>query len=395
LDRFKTINDSLGHQIGDQLLDAVAKRMQQSLRDADTISRLGGDEFIVLLPGTDATGAAHVAQKVLRAAAEPHIVGTYQLNITPSIGISLYPDDGDTAATLIKNADTAMYDAKAHGRNGYKFFTQSMNVAVVERLHLESGLREALSKEQFMLEYQPQIDIRSGKIIGAEALLRWRHPELGVIAPGRFIPIAEDTGLIVPIGQWVLFEACRQNRAWQTQGLAHIPVAVNISSQQFRTHLADTIVKILDQTGLDARYLELELTEGVVMHSTEMTLSTLRSLRAMGVAISIDDFGTGYSSLSYLKRFPINKLKIDRSFTRDIIVDPDDRAIATAIISMSHNLRLRVIAEGVETAEQLQVLREQGCDEAQGYFFSRPLPAAAFAETLRSGRETADAKLFF
>lgn len=382
LDRFKTINDSLGHPIGDRLLQAVAHRMKACLRDTDTISRLGGDEFVVLLPETGVDSAAHVAQKILEEAAAPYEIEGHRLNITPSIGISLYPHDGREVETLIRNADTAMYHAKESGRNTYQFFTREMNIAVFERLTLESGLRHALEEKQFKLHYQPQVDIKTGKTLGVEALVRWHHPELGMISPARFISVAEETGLIVPIGEWVLLEACRQNRAWQLQGLPTIPVAVNISSRQFRSRIMDTIARVLKDTALEANCLELELTEGLMMHTAESTLVILRKLKEMGVKLSIDDFGTGYSSLSYLKRFPIDKVKIDRSFIRDIIVDPDDRAIANAIISMGHSLRLKVIAEGVETEEQLSILRDQGCDEAQGYLFSQPMRAEEFAAFL-------------
>ena len=386
LDRFKTINDSLGHHIGDRLLQAVAQRMHSCLREADTISRLGGDEFVVLLPETDAQGAAHVAQNILERAVGPYEIEAHQLSITSSIGISLYPHDGTDVETLIKSADTAMYHAKENGRAGYQFFTREMNLAVSERLTVENGLRHALEHGQFVLYYQPQIDIKTGRIIGAEALIRWRHPQLGMVLPGKFIPVAEETGLIVAIGEWVLHEACRQNREWQLHGLPSIPVAVNLSARQLRKRIADTVIRVLADTGLDASYLDLELTEGVMMQNAESTLATLRDLRDMGVKLSIDDFGIGYSSLAYLRQLPIDKVKIDQSFIRDLSEDPDDRAIASAIIGMGHSLRLKVVAEGVETQGQLMFLRDELCDEAQGYLFGRPVPAEEFARFLQPER---------
>ena len=386
LDRFKTINDSLGHDIGDRLLQAVAQRMSSCLREADTVSRLGGDEFVVLLPETGAQGAAHVAQNILERAVGPYDIAGNQLSITSSIGISLYPHDGANVETLIKNADTAMYHAKDNGAATYQFFTHEMNRAVFERLTVENGLRHALDTGEFVLYYQPQVEIKTGRTIGAEALIRWRHPQLGILPAARFIEVAEETGLIVAIGEWVLHEACRQNREWQLQGLTAIPVAVNLSARQLRKHIAQTMVRALDGTGLDARWLDLELTEHVMMQDAETTLTTLGSLRDMGVKLSIDDFGTGYSSLAYLKRLPIDRVKIDRSFIRDITEDPDDRAIASAIIGMGHTLRLKVVAEGVETQPQLAFLQAEGCDEAQGYLFGRPMPAAEFADFLQHKR---------
>ncbi len=324
--------------------------MSSCLREADTISRLGGDEFVVLLPETGAQGAAHVAQNILERAVGPYDIAGNQLSITSSIGISLYPHDGADVETLIKNADTAMYHAKDNGAATYQFFTREMNLAVFERLTVENGLRHALDTAQFVLYYQPQIEIKTGRTIGAEALIRWRHPQLGILPAARFIEVAEETGLIVAIGEWVLYEACRQNREWQLQGLPAIPVAVNLSARQLRKHIAQTVVRVLDATGLEANWLDLELTEHVMMQDAEAMLTTLGSLRDMGVKLSIDDFGTGYSSLAYLKRLPIDRVKIDRSFIRDITEDPDDRAIASAIIGMGHTLRLKVVAEGVETA---------------------------------------------
>ena len=385
LDRFKTVNDSLGHDVGDRLLQAVAKRMSGCLREADTISRLGGDEFVVLLPETGAQGAAHVVQNILERAVGPYDIHGNQLSISSSIGISLYPHDGTDVETLIKNADTAMYHAKENGAATYQFFTREMNLAVFERLTVENGLRQALDNAQFVLYYQPWIDIKTGRTIGAEALIRWRHPQLGIVPPARFIPVAEETGLIVAIGDWVLNEACRQNREWQFDGLPAIPVAVNLSARQLRKNVADTVARALEAAGMPAQCLELELTEHMVQDA-EPTLATLHRLRDMGVKLAIDDFGTGYSNLAYLKRLPIDKVKIDRSFIREIGEDPDDRAIATAIIGMGHSLRLKVVAEGVETHAQLAFLRAEGCDEAQGYLFGRPMPAEEFAKFLRQER---------
>jgi diguanylate cyclase (GGDEF)-like protein/PAS domain S-box-containing protein len=384
LDHFKKINDSLGHFSGDQMLVQVAQRLLACLRRMDTVARLGGDEFVVLLSEVTLAGATDVARKILASVARPYTIEGHELSVTPSLGISLFPQDGGDFETLLKHADTAMYQAKESGRNAYQFFASEMNVVALERLVLENSLRQGLERGEFVLYYQAQVDANSGRIVGAEALIRWRHPQIGMISPGKFISVAESTGLIVPIGEWVLREACRQNRAWQLAGLTPICVAVNISAPQFRGgRLEDSVREVLAATGLDPACLELELTEGTVMSDADATVGTLRRLSTLGVKLAIDDFGTGYSSLSYLKRFPIDKLKIDQSFVRDIVTDPDDWAIATAVISMGHSLRLRVIAEGVERAEQLEMLRRQGCDEVQGYYFSVPLPAGEFAVLLQ------------
>ncbi len=384
LDHFKTINDSLGHPAGDQLLIEVAHRLLACVRRMDTVTRLGGDEFVVLLSEASIDGTVEVARKILEVVARPCWVEGHELKVTPSLGISLFPQDGRNFETLLKHADTAMYRAKDAGRNTYQFFANEMNVAALERLVLENSLRQGLERGEFVLHYQPQVNVASGHIVGAEALIRWNHPQIGLVPPAKFIPVAEISGLIVAIGEWVLREACRQNRRWQQAGLPTISVAVNISSVQFRGgHLEETIRAALADTGLAAQHLELELTEGIVMGGANETVQTLLSLSAMGLKLSIDDFGTGYSSLSYLKRFPIDKLKIDQSFVRDIVSDPDDWAIASAVISLGHSLRLGVIAEGVEHAEQFEMLKRQGCDEVQGYHFSVPLPADEFAELLR------------
>ncbi|MHB1358962.1 MAG: bifunctional diguanylate cyclase/phosphodiesterase [Rhodocyclaceae bacterium] len=376
LDQFKNINDSLGHAIGDRLLQQVALRIADCVRTSDTVARLGGDEFVIIMPNIRAPAdAAFLAEKILAAVARPYVIDGHELYITPSIGIAICPEDGCDFESLIQHADAAMYLAKEHGRNNYQYFTAALNARAVERLSLESALRGALERRELSLHYQPQINLASGAIIGVEALLRWRHPVLGWVAPDRFIPVAEDSGLIVPIGAWVLQEACRQARAWQAAGLAPLLMAVNVSGVQFhQADLAETVRDILAEHGLAAASLEIEVTESVLMKSADSAVEILRKFREMGVRLAIDDFGTGYSSLSYLKRFPIDKLKIDRSFVSDITTDPDDAAIASAIIAMAHRLRLKVIAEGVETPGHLGFLLQEGCDEAQGYHYSKPLP---------------------
>ncbi len=385
LDHFKTINDSLGHHVGDQLLQQVAVRLTECVRASDTVSRQGGDEFVIILAHIrNPAEVAHVAGKMLSSLAGPYDVDDQILHVTPSIGIAIYPEDGQNTETLIKNADAAMYLAKENGRNNYQYFTQDLNARAFERLSLENSLRRALERGEFLLHYQPQINLESGDIIGMEALIRWQKEDFGLVPPDRFIPIAEESGLIVAIGEWVIGEACRQNRAWQDAGLPAIPVAVNLSALQFRQKdLEQSIARILKSSGLPARYLELELTESMVMKGAETTVDTLQRLKTMGMLLSIDDFGTGYSSLSYLKRFPIDKLKIDRSFVRDVTTDPDDAAIARAVIAMAHSLRLKVIAEGVETQAQSDFLHQENCDEIQGYLFSKPLAAAEMESLLR------------
>ena len=385
LDNFKDINDSLGHSIGDALLVELAKRLRAALRDNDTVSRLGGDEFIFLLHGVDAYAAAFVAQKVLDAVALPFLIEHHDLNVTGSIGIALCPDDGEDLETLIKSADAAMYRVKREGRNGYCFFTAEMQARSARHLQLVNALRHALKREQLQLHFQPQIAVGDGRIVGAEALLRWTHPELGSVPPGEFIPAAEDSGLILAIGEWVIRNAARQARVWLDKGLAPLVMSVNLSAVQFRhPDLPRLVSRILAEENLPAAYFELELTEGVAMNDPQNAVAVMASLHERGVRMSIDDFGTGYSSLSQLKKFKVYKLKIDQSFVRDISTDPEDKAIVGAIINMARSLGLKTLAEGVETAGQLAFLREQGCDEIQGYFYCRPVPADAFEAFARS-----------
>ncbi|MGE5626293.1 MAG: EAL domain-containing protein [Bacillota bacterium] len=388
LDRFKTVNDSLGHETGDRLLKAVSMRLRENMRDSDTISRQGGDEFLLVLRDVaDPAAAARAAEKLLETVARTYVVGEYELHITPSIGISLFPDDADDIDELIRNADAAMYHAKEHGRFNFQFFTPEMNTRAYERLSLESRLRQAIERQEFSLHYQPQVDLRSGAIIGVEALLRWNRPGQENISPSVFVPILESSGLIGQVGDWVLREACRQNKAWQDTGLPMLPVAVNLSAIQFnRRNMADTISSILTETGLEPKYLELEFTESAVMQDTREMGNIIRRLDELGVQLALDDFGTGYSSLSYLKRFHLDKIKIDQSFVRDISVDADDAAITTAIIGMARNLKVAVIAEGVETQAQCEFLQSHGCDGFQGYHFSKPLPAEDCEALLKSGR---------
>jgi diguanylate cyclase (GGDEF)-like protein/PAS domain S-box-containing protein len=377
LDRFKIINDSLGHSFGDRLLQSVSQRIQLTIREGDTLARLGGDEFTLLLPAlAEAVDAAKVADKVLEVLRLPFELDGRELFVTASMGVSIYPDDGADVEELVKNSDTAMYRAKEQGRDNYQLYTPAMNARALERLHLENGLRKAMAQNELVVYYQPLVDLRSGRIEGVEALVRWQHPELGLVAPSEFIPIAEATGLIVPIGPWVLRTACAQVHAWHEAGHPNLCVSVNLSARQFQhPSLPEEIRAVLKETGLDARCLDLEITETSAMQNAELTTSILNEIKALGVRISIDDFGIGYSSLSYLKRLPINTLKIDQSFVRDITSDPDDAAIARAVIAMAHSLKLTVVAEGVETAEQLAFLSAHRCDKMQGYYFSEPLPA--------------------
>ena len=385
LDRFKLVNDTLGHTAGDTLLQHVGKQLTSCIRTTDTVSRLGGDEFVVLLNDlTSGEDAAQVARKVLEALAEPLRIDTHDVYITASAGISIYPDDAEDAKHLFKNADTAMYRAKEQGKNTYRFYTEEMNMEVTERLALESQLRKAIDTEGFALHYQPRVDTSTGRIIGMEALLRLHHPELGTVSPAQFISIAEDTGLIIPIGKWVLQTACKQHQSWREQGLSVPQISINMSGRQFMDpNLVRSINEVITETGVNASDFELELTETFLMENPKKTIFILRELKSIGFDIAIDDFGTAYSSLAYLKRFPVDRLKIDRSFISDIPDDADDIAITMAIIAMAKSLNLSLVAEGVETAAQLTFLKLQGCQEVQGYYFSRPMHAEAATELLR------------
>lgn len=390
LDHFKHINDTLGHAVGDQLLQSVAKRLQACVRGSDTVSRQGGDEFVVLLTEVEqAQDAALTAEKLIESMVEPHHIDGHRLLTTLSVGICLYPDDGKDAEAVVKNADTAMYHAKKNGRNNYQRFTSDMNARAVKRQSVEDALRHALDRQEFVLHYQPKVNISTGAITGAEALLRWQRANHPLVFPTEFVRIAEDCGLILPIGKWVLRESCRQMAAWLKDGLDIGQISVNVSAVEFhdQNFLGD-VHSILNDTGLDPRYLELELTESVLMRNTEPATAALHALRALGIQIAIDDFGTGYSSLSYLRRFPINTLKIDQSFVRDIHCDAGE-AIISAIIAMGASLKLKVVAEGVETLQQLTVLESRRCPEGQGFLFSRPVAAEAFATLAATGVLTA------
>jgi len=403
LDGFKRINDTLGHDFGDRLLVGVAERLQEQLRISDrisrsldpslstdeTIARLGGDEFTVLLSEIrDPLSVTNVARRIQAAIAQPFILDGHEVYITPSIGIALFPDDGDNVDEILKNADTAMYHAKSSGKNNFQFYSEDMNARARTRLKLEGDLRKALERGELSLVYQPQIDVRSGRIIGAEALLRWEHSELGNIPPFEFIPLAEETGMIIEIGNWVLQEACRQNKEWIDAGHNPIRIAINLSPVQFgQGDLVHTVSRVLDETGLHPEYLELEITESIIMRKVEETIIALQQFRDLGIGISVDDFGTGYSSLNYLKRLPLDALKIDRSFVKDIPDDTDDMAITAAIIAMGHQLNVAIVAEGVETAEQLAFLETHGCEMAQGYLISKPVPGEALEKLLRDQRQ--------
>jgi diguanylate cyclase (GGDEF)-like protein/PAS domain S-box-containing protein len=384
VDRFKHINDSLGHGIGDRLLQSVAQRLLTCVRSSDTVSRHGGDEFVILLAdAVHAQDAIVSVEKILRALAAPHLIEQHDLSITASIGIAVYPDDGTDGETLMKHADFAMLHAKDSGRNNFQFFKPEMNIRALERQSLEFSLRHALAQEQFVLHYQPKINLETGAIVGAEALIRWHHPERGLVAPVHFIPVAEECGFIVPISRWVLREGCRQARAWQDAGLPALRIAINISAVELRSKdFAAGVRTILAETGLEPRYLELEFTESFLMNDSKSAAAVLQELRQMGVQLALDDFGTGYSSLSYLKRFPIDTLKIDQSFVRDLMTDADDASIVRAVLSMGESLNMLVIAEGVETREQLNFLREHACPQGQGFYFSHPVVAGEFSQLL-------------
>jgi len=393
LDRFKRINDTLGHEAGDQLLQEVATRLEECVRDSDTVARLGGDEFVVLLPElADGKYAATVAQKILTAVAKPFTLIGQEFRVTTSIGISVYPQDGLDEQTLTKNADIAMYQAKTEGKNNFQFYSEKLNANSLERLTLESSLRLALERKEFRIHYQAKRDIASGHVTGMEALLRWEHHDLGTVAPMRFIPIAEETGLIVPIGKWVLKAACAQNVAWQNQGLPHLVVAVNLTARQFRDEqLLSDLTSILAATGMDPHLLELEIAESLLTHDVENTLKTLTALKGIGIRIAIDDFGTGYTSLATLQRFPLDTIKIDRSFIRTVASANADTGLTDAIMAMGNSLSLTVVVQGVETLEQAEFLRTHACDELQGFYFKKPLPAEEFAKLLHAqaaGRPT-------
>jgi diguanylate cyclase (GGDEF)-like protein len=386
LDRFKQINDTLGHEAGDELLKQVATRLKACLRDSDTVARLGGDEFVVLLTDLEEERyAATVAQKIITSIAKPFILLGQEFRVTASIGISTYPIDGTDELTLTKNADIAMYQAKENGKNNFQFYSEKLNANSLERLSLEASLRHALERNEFELHYQAKRDTASGRISGTEALLRWRHPDLGVVAPMQFIPVAEETGLIVPIGKWVLETACLQNMAWAKQGLPRLSVAVNLTARQFSDErLLDDIASVLSSTGMEACLLEIEIHEGLLIHDIAKTLRILTALKAIGVRVAIDDFGTGYSSLSTLQKFPLDTIKIDRSFIRDLAAGGANSNLTDAIISMGKSLSLTVVAQGVETKEQADLLREHACDEFQGFYFNKPLPAREFTELLQT-----------
>jgi len=388
LDRFKSVNDSLGHKAGDMLLREIAKRLQSATREADTVARLGGDEFAIILPApTDEGLSTEIVRRVMDSVAQVVTIERHEFFMSCSIGVAIYGANGTTSEALMEHADVAMYRAKGMGRNTFQFYTSAMNAHFLERLSLEKDLRHAVERQEFLLHYQPQVDLYTGRIIGMEVLIRWQHPELGMVLPNRFINLAEETGLIGQIWAWVVRTACAQTKAWQRAGYGNLHIAVNLSARQFtQQNLVQSIAAILAQTGLEPHFLEIELTESLVMTDVEQAIGILRDLKALGVQMSIDDFGTGYSSLSYLKRFSIDVLKIDQCFMREIAINSDDAAIVKLIISLAHNLKLRVIAEGVETQEQLTYLRSQNCDAMQGHLFSEALPAVAFERILRQGK---------
>ncbi len=392
LDHFKLVNDSLGHGTGDRLLKGMAERLRSVLREADTVGRVGGDEFVLILDDqANEETVFRTMQRIAAKVAEPIVIDGKELYVTCSAGVSLYPQDGRDVDTLLRNADAAMYRAKEHGRSNFQFYTSEMNERVSDRLALESALRRAIERREFQLHYQQKLDLRSGRFIGAEALVRWLHPEWGLVRPARFIPIAEETGLIVPLGEWVVHDAARQARAGLDAGLDPGVVSVNLSARQFRQEgLVRTVSRVLEETGLPPQRLEMELTESMVMHNVETAIATLQGLKSLGLSLSVDDFGTGYSSLSYLKDLPIDTLKIDRAFVRDIGTgaEAEDGILAQAIISLGHAMHLKVIAEGVETDAQVRFLKRHACDQVQGFLYGEPVPPGEFARLLeRSGRQ--------
>ena len=389
LDHFKHINDSLGHEVGDKLLQSVAQRLQTSVRHSDTVSRHGGDEFVILLAEVESVQDATItAEKIMAVMTKPHLIADHQLHVTLSIGMSIFPDDGKDVETVIRNADTAMYHAKRSGRNKYQFFTAEMNAHMVARLAMEQALHQALAQQEFLLHYQPKVNLKTGVIIGAEALLRWQRSDRRLVSPAKFVTIAEECGLIMPIGKWVLHEACRQTQAWLQAGLNPGLIAINVSTVEFHgKDFVDGVHAVLNDTGLDAHHLEFELTESGLMQDTEQTMEILRTLKDLGAQIAIDDFGTGYSSLNYLLRFPIDELKIDQSFVQAIKGgDGDAETIVSAVIAMGASLKQRVVAEGIETGKQLAFLQSHDCAAGQGYYFSRPVTAEAFATLLKTER---------
>ena len=385
LDGFKRINDTLGHGIGDLLLKSVAKRLKTTVRQVDTVARLGGDEFtVVLLEINHAQDAKDVAQKILKVISEPYKIEEHELFVTASVGISIYPDDGSDIESLIRKADIAMYRAKGQGKNNYQVYNLSMDAKFFERLTLENSLRKAVENEELVAYYQPQVDLRTGEITGVEALVRWQHQKFGLVPPDKFIPLAEETGVILEIDEWMMKTACRQIKNWEREGIANIRVAVNLSTRQFRQkNLTEKVAQILNDSAVQPKNLCLEITENEVMHNIETTVEILQALKKMGVLLSLDDFGTGYSSLSYLKRFPIDIIKIDRTFVNGIPSDRDDTAISTAIVVLAHSMELQVIAEGVEKSEQIAFLQSLQCDEIQGFYFSRPLNAETVTDLLK------------
>jgi diguanylate cyclase (GGDEF)-like protein len=384
LDRFKVVNETTGYALGDLLLHNVAGRLKSVIRESDIVGRLGGDEFAVLITDlTDVQDVPLIAEKIVRKLSRKYILNNSELYITASIGIGMFPANGQDKETLIKNAETAMYHAKEQGRNGFQFYRPSINAHTLMNLSLESRLRKAIERDELILHYQPQMDLNTGQIVGAEALLRWQNGENGLISPKHFISLAEDTGLIIPIGEWVLYNTCRQSKSWQEAGLPAIRVSVNVSMNQFnQKSFIKTVTDVLDQTRLNPKYVELEFTENIIMRNNDFTSSVLKVLKALGILFAVDDFGTGYSSFNYLKLLPLDRLKIDQSFVRDLTNNPNDKAICKAIISMAHSLNLKVIAEGVETASQLEYVRLFECDAAQGFLFSKPLPADEFKRLL-------------
>lgn len=386
LDHFKDINDTLGHMIGDQMLLEVTCRLKSCVRESDTLSRLGGDEFVILLPDIPGVGVAQsVAEKILHLLRKVVRIGDHKLHTGCSIGISLYPEEGEDFDTMLKKADTAMYHAKNGGRNAYRFYTEHMNIDALERLQMQTSLRKAIENNEFILHYQPQYDLKSKQICGAEALIRWVNPDGGLIPPNRFVPISEENGLIIPIGEWVIIEACRQLRSWIDSGYEPIVIAINLSAVQFRRgNIVKTALRAAQRYSIDPKYLEFELTESILLHDTQGAIETMRTLKKRGFLLSIDDFGTGYSSLSYLKHFAVDKLKIDQSFVRNLIVDKSDAAIVRSIINLGHSLSHRVIAEGVETQSQMDFLERESCDEVQGYLTGKPIEGKFFPHFLKA-----------